>query len=235
MKRISTTQIITLMVTLLTITINALANILPLNGLNTGEISDRFDILFVPAGYVFSIWGLIYLALILYSLYQLMPSQKDNPLLNKIAPAYWISGLANSIWIFLWHYEIFSITWIAMLTILASLLYIYTQITKSISGGTKETWFVRMPFALYLGWISVAAIANISQVLFFFNWNAWGIPAATWTLIMLSIATILGLLMIWKEKEIVYSAVLVWAFIGISVSQADTILFWFTVKWKKGH
>jgi len=107
MKRISLSQIITILVTLLTITVNVLANALPLNGQDTGEISDRFDIYFVPAGYVFSIWGLIYLGLIAFTIYQALPSQKDNELIKKIYPAYWIGSLANIVWLFLWHYNIF--------------------------------------------------------------------------------------------------------------------------------
>ena len=95
MKKISIKQIITLLATIITLTVNGLANVLPLNGLTTGDISDRFEIYFVPAGYVFSIWGLIYLGLILYSIYQVLPSQRDNRDMNRIAPVYWISGLAN--------------------------------------------------------------------------------------------------------------------------------------------
>ena len=85
----------------------------------TGEISDRFAIYFVPAGYVFAIWGVIYLGMIAYTVYQALPAQRDNPLLNKIAPAYWIGNLSNIAWIFLWHYEFFPLTLVAMLTLLA--------------------------------------------------------------------------------------------------------------------
>ncbi len=225
MKKISISQIITILVTLFTITVNVLANALPLNGQDTGEISDRFDIYFVPAGYVFSIWGLIYLGLIAFTIYQALPSQKDNELLKKIYPAYWIGSLANIVWLFLWHYNIFSLTLVAMLTILASLLYIYVQISKVSSDlDRNQKWLVKLPFSIYLGWISVATIANVTQVLFFFDWGGWGISAAVWAVIMLVIATVLGLLMLWRENDIAYVLVLVWAFIGISNSQADTAL-----------
>jgi hypothetical protein len=223
MKKINLKQIFTIFVTLITITVNGLANALPLNGQETGEISDRFDIYFVPAGYVFSIWGLIYLGLIAFSIYQALPSQKDNPLLNKICPAYWIGSLANIVWLFLWHYNIFSFTLVAMLTILASLLYIYIQISKG-DLDRNQKWFVRLPFSIYLGWISVATIANVTQVLFYLDWGGWGIAPAVWAMIMLGIATILGLLMLWREYDIAYVLVLVWAFIGITNSQADTAL-----------
>ena len=171
MKRNYGTQIITILATLITITINGVANVLPLNGLTTGEISDRFDIYFVPAGYVFSIWGLIYLGLIIYTVYQALPAQKDNQALKRIAPAYWLGSLLNSIWIFLWHFEVFPLTLIAMLGILASLLYIYLQLKNS---EDSQKWLVKLPFSIYLGWITVATVANTSQFLFYFNWGGWG-------------------------------------------------------------
>ena len=225
MRKINISQIFTILVTLLTITVNGLANALPLNGQGTGEISDRFDIYFVPAGYVFSIWGLIYLGLIAFTIYQALPAQKDNSLLKRIYPAYWIGSLANIVWLFLWHYNIFSLTLVAMLTILTSLLYIYMQISKVGSNlDRNQKWFVRLPFSVYLGWISVATIANVTQVLFFFEWGGWGISAVVWAVIMLAVATVLGLLMQWRENNMAYVLVLVWAFIGISNSQADTAL-----------
>jgi hypothetical protein len=225
MKRISLSQIITILVTLFTIMMNVLANALPLNGQDTGEISDRFDIYFVPAGYVFSIWGLIYLGLLAFTIYQALPAQKDSELLKKIYPAYWIGSLANVVWLFLWHYEVFSLTLVAMLTLLASLLYIYVQISReSANLDRNQKWLVKLPFSIYLGWISVATIANVTQVLFYFGWGGWGISPAVWAVILLVIATVLGILMIWREYDIAYALVLVWAFIGIANSQADTAL-----------
>lgn len=221
MKKISIKQIITLLATIITLTVNGLANVLPLNGLTTGDISDRFEIYFVPAGYVFSIWGLIYLGLILYSIYQVLPSQRDNRDMNRIAPVYWISGLANSTWIFLWHFEVFSLTIIAMAAILGSLLYTYLQLRES--TGTQK-WLVRLPFSVYLGWITVATVANASQFLYFFNWGGWGLSGAIWAVIMIAVAGLLGLLMAWRENDIAYVLVLIWAFIGITVSQFDTSL-----------
>jgi hypothetical protein len=221
MKKISLTQIITILATIITITINGLANALPLNGLTTGEISDRFDIYFVPAGYVFSIWGLIYLGLIVYTIFQAMPKQRDNEILKKIAPIYWVSSLANSAWIFMWHFERFTITLPFMLAILISLLLIYLRLS-SVTGSLK--WLVKLPFSIYLGWITVATVANISQFLFFANWGGWGISGATWAVIMLGIASLLGLIMAWRENDTPYLLVLIWAFIGITISQADSQL-----------
>lgn len=135
-----------------TIIVNGLANALPLNGLNTGEISDRFRVYFVPAGYVFSIWGLIYLGLIAFAVFQALPSQRENPRLR--ATGWWIflGGLANSAWIFLWHYEQFPLTIIAMLVLLATLIITYLRLgIGRTTVSLAETLAVRVPFSIYLG------------------------------------------------------------------------------------
>lgn len=219
MKKVKIAQIVTVLVTLGTIAINVLANALPLNGLTTGQISDRFEIFFVPAGYVFSIWGLIYLGLLAYTIFQALPSQADNQLLKKIAPWYWLSSLANVIWLFLWHYEIFSWTLVFMVLILVSLLIINRNLAKA--GGLIK-WLVKLPFSIYLGWISVATIANFSQWLFYQDWNGLGIRPDIWAVIMIGAAALLGLLMAWLENDSAYGLVLIWALIGITVSQAGT-------------
>jgi benzodiazapine receptor len=159
-------QIFVVLTILVTIVINGLANALPINGLNTGQISDRFQVYFVPAGYVFSIWGLIYLGLIAFAIFQALPSQRENPRLR--ATGWWISlsGLANSAWILLWHYEQFPLTVIVMLVLLATLIVTYLRLGIGRTAvPTAETWAARLPFSVYLGWITVATIANITALL----------------------------------------------------------------------
>jgi hypothetical protein len=225
MKKMSAYQIVSILATLLTITVNVLANALPLNGQGTGEISDQFSIYFVPAGYVFSIWGIIYLGLIAFAIYQALPAQRENALIRKISPAYWIGNLANTVWIFLWHYEFFPLTLIAMVALLVSLLFIYRQLSGTSPGlGRNQRWFIKTPFSIYLGWISVATIANVSQVLFYIGWGAWGISAAAWATLFIATAAVLGVLMLWRENDVPYVLVLVWALIGIAFSQAGTVL-----------
>ena len=110
-----------------------------------------------------------------------------------------------------------------MLVLLATLLYIYVRLSNARPGSDRnQEWFVQLPFSIYLGWISVATIANISQVLFYSGWNGWGISATAWTAIMLAVATFLGLMMQWREKDDAYALVLIWAFIGIALKHADT-------------
>jgi hypothetical protein len=166
MKKDITRQIYVAGSVLVTLVVNILANTLPLNGQNTGQISDHFNVFFVPAGYVFSIWGLIYIELITYAIYQALPSQRENPRLSATGGWIALGGIANSAWIFLWHYNQFPITLVAMLVLLATLIVIYLRLgVGRTTITTGEKWTVHLPFSIYLGWITVATVANISDVL----------------------------------------------------------------------
>ncbi|HET7009436.1 MAG TPA: hypothetical protein VFI11_01560 [Anaerolineales bacterium] len=218
-------QIAVVVTVLATIVVNALANALPLNGLNTGEISDRFSVYFVPAGYVFSIWGLIYLGLIAFAVFQALPSQRENPRLRSVG--WWVAlgGLANSAWIFLWHYEQFPLTLIAMITLLATLIVTYLRLgTGRTAVSQAETWAVRVPFSIYLGWISVATIANVTSVLDFVNWDGFGIAPEIWMVVMLAAVLVISSLMSFKRRDIAYTLVILWALAGISVRHAAVAL-----------
>lgn len=209
-------QLMVIIATLGMITINALANILPINGVNTGQISDQFKVYFVPAGYVFSIWGLIYLLLIAYTVYQALPAQKMNPVLQKIGWWYVVGSAANSVWIFLWHYQFFPFTLLMMVTLLATLLVIHRQLNRDDYHSSKGLrWFVQLPFSVYLGWITVATIANVTDVLDFVGWNGFGLDPVLWAVIMLGVAVILAALMAFTRRDWAFLGVLVWAFIGI--------------------
>jgi len=204
------------------ITINGLANALPINGLTTGEVSDSFDIYFVPAAYVFSIWGLIYLVLIGFVIYQALPGQRDNRRLKRIGYWFIVSCVANSAWIFSWHYQIFPLTVIVMLILLVSLITIYQKLELTHEKRDRfERWFVDFPFSLYLGWISVATIANISSLLDFWNWKGLGVSAEVWAVIMLSVGIVLALMIAYKRKDTVFILVFIWAYIGIAVAQKE--------------
>ncbi|MBM3135205.1 MAG: tryptophan-rich sensory protein [Chloroflexi bacterium] len=208
-----------------TIALNALANIIPFNGQTTGEISDRFQVYFVPAGYVFSIWGLIYLGLVAFGVYQVLSAQGDNPRLRSTGWLFVGSCVANIAWIFFWHYEIFPLTLVAMLTLLALLIVIYLRLGI---GRTQvpaaEKWCVRVPFSIYLGWITVATIANVTDLLEYLNWSGWGVRPEVWAVIMLIAGAIITSLVILTRGDIAYGLVIVWAFIGIAVKQASTPL-----------
>jgi hypothetical protein len=210
-------QAIVVVTILVTIIINILADALPINGLGTGQISDTFHVYFVPAGYVFAIWGLIYIGLIAYAVYQVLPAQRENPRLQ--ATGWWVvlGGLANCMWIFLWHYQQFVGTLGAMLILLATLIAVYLRLgIGQTKVSTGETWAVRVPFSIYLGWITVATVANISDVLDFLKWNQFGISAAGWMVIILGAVLVIAGLMNFLRHDVAYALVLLWALAGIA-------------------
>jgi hypothetical protein len=210
-------RILNLVSLLATIIVNALANILPINNLLTGAVSDSFGALFTPAGYVFAIWGVIYLTLAVFAVYQVLPSQKDNARLDRVGIWFILANLFNGSWIFAWHYLLFPLSMLLMLGLLVSLVVIYLRLGIG-TGKTSlnERWLVDMPFSIYLGWISVATIANASVILLNLNWDGFGLSETIWTVIMLVVGVILGLLMTLKRSEVFYTLVLIWAFIGIT-------------------
>ncbi len=211
-------QIAVVVSVVLTLIVNILANALPLNGLNTGQISDRFTVYFVPAGYVFSIWGLIYIGLIAYAVYQALPSQRENPRLR--ATGWWIvlGGLANSAWIFLWHYEQFPITIAAMLVLLITLIITYLkQEIQRTRISAAEKWAVHIPFSIYLGWITVATVANVTSLLDYLKWNGFGLSDVTWMWIVLAAVLVIAVLMNLTRRDIAYTLVILWALAGISI------------------
>jgi hypothetical protein len=216
-------QAIVVLATIATIVVNILANALPINGLNTGQISDSFDVFFVPAGYVFSIWGLIYVALIAYSVYQALPSQRENPQLRSIGTVYVLASAANIAWIFLWHYQIFVATIVAMLTLLISLVAIYLRLDIGRQpANLAQRWTVNIPFSIYLGWITVATIANVTDVLDYVGWDGLGIAPQAWAAVMIAVGTLVTIAVSLTRGDIAYVAVIVWAFVGIGAKFPTT-------------
>jgi hypothetical protein len=216
-------QVIVVIAVIATLVMNGLANALPLNGQTTGEISDRFQVYFVPAGYVFSIWGLIYVGLILYAVYQALPAQRNNPRLRATGYLFVLSCLANIAWLFLWHYEIFLLTLVAMGALLVLLIAIYLQLgIGRVAVSTAERWLIQLPFSIYLGWISVATIANVTSVLDYLNWGGWGLSPEMWTAIMLLAGVGLAFGMAFSRGDLAYGLVIIWAFAGIAVKHGGT-------------
>jgi translocator protein len=201
---------------MIVVTVNGLANSLPLNGQTTGEISNRLNVLFTPAGYVFSIWGLIYLLLGIWVIRQFPKSRRDLPVYQETSGLFVLSSILNSLWIFLWHYEFFGLSVIVMLLLLSTLIRLYTK-----AKAADASFFDLLPFSVYLGWISVATIANISYYLTYIDWDGFGLSDSVWTFLLLIIATILALTFLKKEQNWIYPLVFVWAFIGIGVKNQN--------------
>ena len=203
------------------LTVNILASTLPLNGQNTGEISDRFQVYFVPAGYVFAIWGIIYIGWIAFAIYQFGSAQKESPRLRNLGYLFALSGIFNAAWLFTWHYNIFGLSVLVMLTLLGLLVASYLKLNVGRTAvSSAEKWSVDVPFSVYLGWITVATVANVTDYLYFINWNGFGIAPQVWAVIMLVIACVLGLAMTLTRRDSGYVFVLVWSFLGIALKQS---------------
>ena len=222
MNKDTVRQIANLLTVILALVVNILASTLPLNGQNTGEISDRFQVYFVPAGYVFAIWGIIYIGWIAFTVFQFQPAQKESPRLRRLGYLFAISNLANAAWLFCWHYNLFGLSVLVMLVLLGLLLASYLRLNVNQTPvSVLEYWSVDVLFSVYLGWITVATVANITDWLYFIGWDGFGIPAQTWAVIMLAVASLLGLGMATTRRDVGYLAVLVWAFVGIAVKQTS--------------
>jgi translocator protein len=214
-------QVLVVLSVLATLVVNALAEILPFNGVSTAQISDSFHVYFVPAGYVFSIWGLIYIGLIAYAVFQALPSQRENPRLRQTGWLVAVSGLANMAWLFLWHYLQIPLTVVVMLALLAVLILVYLKLGIGESqASAAETWAVRVPFSVYLGWITVATIANVTDLLYFWSWDGFGISARNWTLVLFVAVLVIAGLMSLTRRDVAYNLVIIWALVGIAVKQA---------------
>ena len=216
-------QIANLVTVIIALTVNILASALPLNGQNTGEISDRFQVYFVPAGYVFAIWGIIYIGWIAFIIYQFRASQKESPRLRRLGYLFALSNLANAAWLFSWHYNYFGLSVIIMLTLLGLLIASYLRLdVNRTSVSPAERWSVDIPFSVYLGWITVATVANVTDLLYLIEWSGFGIAPQVWAVIMIVVASAVGFLMTLTRRDAAYLFVLVWSFIGIAVKQAAT-------------
>lgn len=205
--------------------INGLANALPINGKTTGDISDGFEILFTPAGYVFSIWGLIYTLLIVFSVVQALPSRQADPAFAAVRPWYVLNAFTNAAWIFAWHYERFALSLALMLVLLGTLIAIATKVRDVGLRDGLSFAALRAPFSLYLGWISIATIANITVVLWSYGVTD-PLRDPTLTLGIVVLAALIGAAVAVKRADPVFASVFVWALIGIAVDNAASTLLY---------
>ncbi|MGL4624846.1 MAG: tryptophan-rich sensory protein [Culicoidibacterales bacterium] len=207
------------------VVINALANILPINGIGSGEVSDLYANLFAPAGITFTIWSLIYVLLGTFSIYQLGVFQKEpdkmpNTLLNEIGLYFSLSSIANFSWIFAWHYQIIWLSLILMFVIFALLALIYMRIWQATKTNTltmSEQWFIRLPFSVYFGWITIATIANIITFLVSIGFTGFGVAESVWMIIIVLVGMLIGGATIFLHRDAAYGLVLIWAYVGIII------------------
>jgi benzodiazapine receptor len=206
---------------ILVVIVNGLAGGTTLiGGVNTAQISDKYPTLLTPAGYIFSIWGIIYILLTIFCVYQVLPSQRGKDFQSKIGWFFFISCLANVCWLFLWQFEFLSISTVVMFLLLVSLVSIYLRLKIGIvEVNISEKLAVHTPFSVYLGWITIATIANVSAALVSVGWNSFSLSDQTWATLMVVTALIITSLVIFTRKDLAYSLVIIWALQGISFNQ----------------
>ena len=206
-----------------TIIVNVLAVILPINDISTQELSDKIPNLFVPAGITFSVWSIIYVLLILFMLFQINEVfiKKKNPkYLNEIGFYFMLASLANIVWIFLWHYEQVTLSILAMIILFVSLLMTYQRLEIGKTKiSLKEKMFIHIPISVYIGWITVATIANVTAVLVKNNADGLLLGEIVWTILVLVVATLITVLILKNRNDIAYSLVIIWALLGIIIKR----------------
>jgi len=193
------------------IVMNYLANALPLNGKNTGAISDGFPNLFVPAGITFSIWGVIYLLLLVFCVTQFTSTNQD--VVSRIGWLFAVTCIFNALWIVTWHYGRLPLSVIVMLGLLVSLIWI-NIIVKDLPSG-----LIKAAFGIYLGWICIATIANVTALLVTYNWSGFGLSEETWTIIMIIAGALITSLALWRLDNPFIGLSVVWAFTGIMIKR----------------
>ncbi|MFO7890354.1 MAG: hypothetical protein R6V04_08440 [bacterium] len=222
MKKNTLLSIMNFVILLAMLVVNYLANALPINNQTTGKISDRFEVLFKPAGYAFSIWGLIYLGLLVFGIFQLLPKQNNSSVVKKIGLFFILSCFANIIWLFDWHYELYAFSVIVMLMLLFSLIKIYLNLEIGIAKvSLKEKWLVHQPFSLYLGWISVATIVNITVYLHWLNWDGFGLSPVFWFILFSIVGLALSFYFALARRDYLFNLVILWAYSAIAVHNAN--------------
>lgn len=213
---------LTLLAILGTFAVNAWSNLSPMNGQTIGEISNTqfAGVQIVPANYAFAIWGVIYLGLIAFGIYQLLPAQQNHGGIRQARPLLIVACVAQAVWVFLFLYRQFWLSVLAMVAILLPLILLYLRLQIASPVHRAEKWLVQVPFSIYLGWISVATIVNVALALYSQNWDGGGLSAELWTVIMMLIAAIIGGLMNLRRQDAAYPLVIVWALVAIAVKQA---------------
>jgi len=210
MKKIGL-KILTLLGFTQMIAVNSLANILPINGMTTGELSDQLENLFTPQGSTFAIWGVIYFLLLVFILSILVrPFEKITDVLSRL---FIVNTFLNSAWIFAWHYQYLIVSLILMIGLLVNLVKINLLIKTTPNWLDKIT--IQLPFTVYFGWISIATIANFTAVLVGYQWEGIGISEELWTSIILVIGIMIALSQVFYFKQIAYVIVIIWAYFGI--------------------
>ena len=202
------------------LTINALSSILPINGVTPKEVSDRYPNLFVPAPLTFAIWGVIYILVIAYTLYQFGLFRKrgeavNATLLNRTAIVFTVSCILNLSWVLAWHYGLLTVSFLLLVLFLITMIDMRRIIHAQEPLSVKEKWLVRLPFSVYFGWVTVATIAGAVALLVGSGFGGLGLSESTWTILILVVGAAIGIATALRFRDIPYLLVFVWAYANI--------------------
>lgn len=205
------------------VAVNILSNALPINGQSMPEISAKYPSPFTPAGFTFSIWGVIYLLLLLFVVHQALPAQRDSITLARIGPWFRLNCLANAAWLIAWHYDQLAASLAIMCVLLATLVIIYRILIAEIESASPAQHIVLyLPFSVYTAWIAVATVANLSILQTHLGLDDLGLAAAAWTQLKLAILAAVGATMVITRRDLPFVLVVAWAAFGIATKQAET-------------
>lgn len=222
-------QIATLVAILGTFLVNTLSNLYPLNGVNIGTLANTVfkDVLIIPANYAFAIWGLIYLGLLVFGVYQLLPAQRHNPMLRYVDGLLIVACIAQIIWIYVFQLQLYWLSVVAMLGILLPLMAIYWRTSKLHGRASRgDRWCLLAPMSVYLGWISVATIVNVALALYDQGWDGWQISPQRWTVLVMIVAVMLAAITLVEKLDFAYPLVIIWALVAIAIRHLDEALVW---------
>ncbi len=205
------------------ILVNVLSNALPINGQSMADISARYPSLFTPAGFTFSIWGVIYLALLAFVTWQALPAQRNNRQIARISPWFKINCIANAAWLIAFHYDQLVLSMLLMLVVLATLIRIYRILIAEIDAAPfLQHLVLYLPFSIYIGWIVAATIANASILQTAFDLNTAGLDPVSWTLLKLALAGAIAATMLLRFRDVPFAVAVAWAAYGIAAMQSAT-------------
>lgn len=217
-------SVLVLIAAIATVAFNGISQAIPVGGRTSADVSNQYTTFFTPANYAFAIWGIIYLLIMAFAIYQVLPSQRQNPNTRKVSWLFILSCILNCVWITLFQYDQILISVIVIIGFLLSLIAIYVRLDVGHTKvSTADRWLVHLPFSVYLGWLCVATIANISVFGVAQGWtDPLGIAGPTWAAIMLVVASMVGLIIAITRRDVGFILVFGWAFMAIVNKQSAT-------------
>jgi translocator protein len=222
-KKAVALQIGNILAFVVTLTVNGLANTKLIGGRTTADVSNLYPTLITPAGYVFAIWGIIYALLFLFVAYQALPSQRNSPFQQKINGLFILSCIFNIAWLFLWQNNYVTYSLLLIVAFAVTLEEIHRRLQKSNTASLKEWAFVRLPFSVYFGWLTIATFANLAVAMSAAGWVTWQPSDAAVGMVLLAVALAIVLCVVFARKEVAYGLVAIWALVGIAVNQGAVV------------